>query len=53
MSASTDGRLLVWDRKSNEKDKFQYINKKIDFKLLESNITLKRDGKPRLTDVNS
>lgn len=27
--------------------------KKTDFKLLEHNITLKRDGKPRVNDVNS
>lgn len=53
MSASTDGRMLVWEKKTHEKDKISTIVKKTDFKLLEHNITLKRDGKPRISDVNS
>jgi len=53
MSASTDGRLLVWEKKQHEKEKHFYIHRKTEFKLLESNIKLKKDDKPRLNDVNS
>jgi len=35
MSASTDGRILVWDRRTHEKDKYLLLYKKTDFKLLE------------------
>lgn len=52
MSASTDGRLLVWDKRQHEKDKTNYIHRKTEFKLLESNIKLKKDDKPKL-DANS
>lgn len=52
MSTSTDGRLLVWEKKPHEKGNEFDINLKTDFKLLEHNITLKRDGKAR-KDMNS
>jgi dynein intermediate chain 2 len=34
-SASTDGRLITWEKNINEKEKHMFLSKKTDFKLLE------------------
>lgn len=53
-SASTDGRLITWEKCINDKDKHTFLSKKTDFKLLEYNILMKKGtGKPRTTDVDA
>lgn len=46
--------MITWEKNINEKEKHMFLSKKVDFKLLEYNILMKKgSGKPRTTEVDA